>query len=330
MKRSLSILLPILLLGMGVTWRVVQKRAEAGAQSQQRQARMKAPAVASLATAQIRDITRTFEAVGSVEAPLSVKIAPKITGRIGFLRVHEGDRVKRGQALVRIDASAVEAQVRQQMAAVAEARYRLAQAQLNQGPADVSVATQIRQQKAALGSAKADYNQARVNYEAQVAAARADVLDAQSKVDNGGASVKSAQANLDNAKTKYGRATSLHDKGFVSTENVDDARAALAVQQAALEVAQGQLRSANALADAAQQRLSITTEKVKADIEAARAKLTQTEASLEYAQANTAQKSAYWQSIAALQAGVAAAQASLESAKAARRDTVLVSRSTAS
>ncbi len=311
MARWVRVLAPVLVLAVLIVWRIDQKRTEDKAQADQRAMRMKAPAVVTLASAQVRDLASTFEATGSVEAPLSVKIAPKITGRIDYLEVREGDRVHKGQVLVRIDDSQVEASVQQAAAALAEAQYRLAQAKLGQNSADVSVDTQIRQQKAAKASAQADYNQSVKNYEAQLA-------DAQAKIDAAKAGTRSAQANLQNAKIKYERAQTLFKKGFVAQQQVDDAQAALEVQQASLEVTEQQLSSAK-------QQYSITKERADADREAAKAKLEQAKASVEYAEANTSQKSAYRQSLDALRAGVDAAKASLASAKANRSDTVLKS-----
>jgi HlyD family secretion protein len=339
MKRWFGILIPFIVLGSLIGWRLNQKRAENAAQASQQQARMKAIPSVVTAPVQLRDIIHTFEATGSVDAPLSVKIAPKVTGRIDYLEVHEGDHVRKGQVLVRIDPSEVEANVRQAQAAFAEAKYRLAQAQLGQNPNNVSIATQIRQQKAGVASATADYNQVRESYESQVATAEADVTDAQGKIDSANAAIDnaksavlSAQANLDNANAKYERILGLYKQGFIAAQDVDDAKTAVSVQQAAFEVASGQVKSvvaqknsAVAQKKAAEHQASIVARKGKADIEAAHAKLLQAQASLESASANTAQKSAYEQSLAALRSSVAAAEASLRSAEARRADTKLIS-----
>src|SRR5438034_9648196 len=128
MKRWILVLVPLLLLGALIGWRLHEKTVAAAAQSQMRTARMKAAPVVAVAAAQVRDIVPTFEAVGGIEAPFNVKIACKATGRIEFLEVREGDRVTQGQVLVRIDPSEIQAQVGQQQAAVAGAESRLAQA----------------------------------------------------------------------------------------------------------------------------------------------------------------------------------------------------------
>lgn len=337
MKRWLYLM--VLLLGLGglIVWRLNEKKVAAAAQSQQRAARMKAPPMVSVATVKVRDVAQTFDAVGSVEAPFNVKIAAQTTGRITFIQAREGDRVQQGQVLVRLDPSEVEAQVRQQQAALAESRFRLAQAQSLQAPTDVNIRTQIRQQEATLSSARADYDQVRQNYNAQVAAAMAAVTDAQGKVNNveaavknAGVAIRSAQANVEYVNTKYNRVHDLYSQGFIAAQDVDDAATALKVARSGLEIAQGQQEAQNAARDsalaqlqAAKQQAEIVKTKGQADIEAARAKVTQAQAALENAKANTAQRPAYQQNLAALQASVRSAEASLHNVEAQRANLVL-------
>ena len=325
MKRRFYILIPFLALILLIGWRLGEKRAEFSAQQEQRAARMKSPPSVVVSPVMVRDIVHTYEATGTVEAPLNVNIASKVTGRIESLPFREGDKIRKGQALVRIDPSEVEANVQQQMAALAEAQYRLAQAELNQSPTDVAINTQIRQQKASVASATADYNQVRENYESQVASADADVQDAESRVENAKAGVVGAQANLDNTTTKYNRVLGLYNEGFTAAQEVDDAKTAVSAQQAALDIAKGQLKSAEASLVSTKRRASIVKTKGKADIEASRAKMVQAQASLDYANANAVQKPAYEKSLSALRSGVEAVRASLRSAQARRADTVIKS-----
>jgi HlyD family secretion protein len=339
MRRWIYVLVPLLLLGALIGWRLRSKQQEVAAQSRVREARRKSPPVVSVAPVEVRDIVHTFEAIGSIDAPFYVRIASKTTGRIDFLQAREGDRVTQGEVLVRIDPSEIDAQVRQQEAALAEAQSRLAQAQLTENPTNVSVTTQIRQQAATLASAQADYNQVRQNYAAQLAAAQATVTDMQGRVNNASAAIanadaaiRSAQANLENAQTKFNRVQDLYKQGFIAAQDVDDARAAVSVQQGALDVARSQRDAAVAVRDsataqkqAAQQQAGIVKTKGLADIEAARAKVVQARAALDYARANRAQKPAYQQNLAALKATVAAAQASLRNMEAQRANTVLTS-----
>ena len=338
MKRLMLILVPLVILGALIAWRTGQKRADQMAQAQQADSRKKAAPVVQLAPVITHAVVRTFLATGSIDAPLSVKLAPKVTGPITYLTVHEGDRVTKGQVLVRIDPATINAQVEQKRATLAEAQYRLTQAQLTQAPTNSMVTTQIHQQQAAVSSAQANYNQVQQNYAAQVSAAEAAVTDAQGRVENANASIgsakaaiNSAKANFENASTKLNRLQELYAKGFIAAQDVDDAKATVAVEQANQEMAQGQLKAAQAGRDsalaqqhAAEQQAAIVKTKGKADIEAARAALKQAEAALEYARANTAQTPAYQQNLAALRAEVEAARADLHNSQAQMSDTVLI------
>ncbi len=207
MKSRAYLLLLLLLLASLIGYRLVQKRIDFSAQSRQRAARMEAPPPVSFGLARVQDMYQGLDSVGSVEAPLSVSIAAKVTGRVAYLDLHEGARVRRGQVLVRIDPTQVETQVREAEAALAQARYRLAQAEITQNPAEVSVASQVHLQEAA---------------------------------------VQSAQANLANAQKKLDRAEELYKKGFVAAQDVDDARTMVGVQEAALNQARASLDYAKA------------------------------------------------------------------------------------
>ena len=325
MKKWIAILIPVVILVYLIVWRINIKNTENAEMAGMQSARGKRPVAASVSTVQTKDIFNVFEAAGSLEAPLNVDIAPKITGRIDMISVREGDPVHKGQTLVKIDATDVEANVQQQMANLAEAQYRLAQARLNQNPADVAVNTQIRQQKASVATAEADYKQAQASNAAQLAGAEADIRDAQSKIENEKANINGAKANLENAKTKHNRVQSLFKKGFVAAQALDDATAELAVKESDVEIAQSQLASAIASKESVQQQYNVIKAKGEADIESARARVLQAKASLESANANTSQKLAYRQSIAALKASVDAVKAALENAKSKRADTVLIS-----
>lgn len=338
MKRWLLMSVPLLVLTGLIGWRLNVRKMEAAAQAQQRANRGRMAPLVAVAPVAIRDIVQTFEAIGTVEAPFNVPIAPRASGRIEYLQVREGDRVTPGQVLARLDLSEIEAEVRRQEAALAEARARLAQAQINQAPTDVSVRTQIRQQEAALTSAQADLKQAQETYTAQQAEAAAKVVDAQARVSseqaairNAQALVRSALANLENARSRLNRLLELYRQGFIAAQDVDDARTAVRVQQEALEVARGQLSAAEAQRDsaraqqqAAERQADIVKTKGRADIAAAQARVQQAQAALDYAQANTAQRPAFRQNLAALRAAVAAQEAALRSAQARRADTVLI------
>ena len=71
-----------------------------------------------------------YTTVGSVVSDQRVDVTSRLSGYIRAVLVHEGDRVRRGQVLVRLDASDVEGSIRQAQAGVsaAEAAFRDAEA----------------------------------------------------------------------------------------------------------------------------------------------------------------------------------------------------------
>jgi HlyD family secretion protein len=339
MKRWIAVAIPVaIVLGL-IGWRLEQKAGETAGQAKSRDLRKNAPVPVTTVSAARRDIVERFESIGNVESPFNVKVAPKTTGRITYLELREGDRVTQGQVLARIDTAAIEAQVRQQQAQVAEARYRLAQARITQAPTNVSVQSQMRQQEATLSSANASYAQAVSNDSAQRQTAEAMVADAQGRVNSATASVANAQAvvgsaeaNLANARSKFNRINDLYKQGFTAAQDVDDARTTVTVQEGAVEVAKGglnvakaQLESARAQQNSAQQQARIAVTKGKTDIVAAGAQVKQAKATLATARANIVQEPAYRQNLSALQAAVDAALAQLHSAQAQLSDAVLLS-----
>lgn len=337
MKRWILVMLLLgSLLGL-IGWRVRLKQNDALAQIQQKEKRQKNPPLVGVTEVTERDIIQDFEAVGSVEAPYNVQMSSKITGRIEYLQVHEGDVVTKGQVLVRLDISQLEAQVNQQQASLAETRSRLAQAQIGQAPANAGIISQIHQQDAALASAKADLEQTKAHYEADIAGATGALTDANARylasrtaVVVTEANVRNAEANLANTKSRYDRLQNLLDKGFVAAQVVDDARTAMVAQQTAVEVVKAQVLSAMAQRDSnlslrkvAEKQLEIVKLKGPSDLQVSQAKLDQVKAALEFAKANRAQKPAYQQNIEALKSAVKAAEASLQNTVALRAEAVL-------
>lgn len=337
MKRLVAWGLPCAILLALLGWRIIGKTAgTAATQAQQDQRKRAAPSV-ELATAGPATIEETVEAVGSVESPYSVNLAAKTSARIDYLAVREGADVVAGQILVRLDPSELDAQVLQQQANVAQAQARLAQAALTQGATDTGIAATIRQAAANAASAETDFQQVKENVAAQNAAATAQIADADAKVAGAGAQVEganadlqSASANLDNARTRLARIESLYRQKFIAAQDVDDARAAVKVQEGAQNVARQKLSAARSALDSAKaqrsavgQQAQIVRRKGLADIEASRAKVVQARAAQDVAGANAAQSPAYRQNLAALAAGVKVAQAQLTQARAKRADATL-------
>ena len=79
------------------------------------------PIAITAATARRGPITRLVTAAGKLQAATEVKLSANVSGDLLELDAHEGDRVKRGQVLGRIDSRRYDAQVAQQTAGRASA-----------------------------------------------------------------------------------------------------------------------------------------------------------------------------------------------------------------
>jgi RND family efflux transporter MFP subunit len=329
-------LLVVVVLGL-VGWKVVGKKAADDQLAQSQKARNGAAPSVDVAIAGAKPMDDIVTTIGSVDSPYNVKLSPKLTGLILSLGVRQGDNVKAGQSLVSIDPTETQGQVLQARQALAEAKFRLAQAEINADPTNVGVKTGIKQQQAAVNSAKADQNQIIANYKAQIAAAQALVTDADSKVASAKSQVDVAtqnlatsEANERNAKAKYDREYSLYQQSFVAAQDLDDAKTALDVAKAAAKGSQAQVRAANsALASAQAQRnstlqnLNIVLSTGISNIADAKAHAQQADAALELALSNRAQTPAYRANIEALKAEVGVAEGTLKQALARLNDTTL-------
>lgn len=106
--------------------------------------------------AELQDVVEEIVVIGTLDSNESVIIRPEIAGRIAKIHFAEGERVKRGEPLISLDASVQEAELREAEAALNVSRRNFARAEelLKTG------AGAVRQRDEALGKLEAD--QARV------------------------------------------------------------------------------------------------------------------------------------------------------------------------
>lgn len=117
---------------------------------------------------QYRKVEQTYAAEGVVEAVKQSTVAAQISGRVVAVNFDVGDRVKKGQVIVRIDPAEVN-----QTYAAAQAQVAQAEAMLRNAKAQFDRTQRLVEQKfmsaAAMDKAQADYQAAR----AQLAVAEA-------------------------------------------------------------------------------------------------------------------------------------------------------------
>jgi len=152
-----------------------------------------------------RTIVETVSANGKIQPEKEVKITPYISGEVVELRVKEGDEVKEGDLLAKIDPEIylsnyerMEASLQSQKANLANSRARLAQSQAQFTNARLSFERNEKLWNQKVIS-DADYDAARAQYqvaEAEVDAASESVKAAEYQVASAKASLKEANENL--------------------------------------------------------------------------------------------------------------------------------------
>jgi HlyD family secretion protein len=160
---------------------------------------------------------------GNIELT-EVNIAFKTAGRLIERTVDEGDTVKQGQVIARLDRDQLTAQHALQVAGLESAESQLAQAQTALQWEKETLAADIEQRTADLAS-----NQARLA-ELKNGSRPQEKQDAQAAVD-------SAQAEMGRAKSDWDRAQVLHRDDDISTAQFDQYRSRWETATAALNSA---------------------------------------------------------------------------------------------
>lgn len=156
-----------------------------------------------------RDITEIVTASGKVQPEVEVKISSDVSGEIVELLVKEGDTVKKGDLLLRIDpviyqsaVSRMQSTLNGAKAQLANGRARLEQskAQFANAEAAFNRSEKLHKQQAI---SDAEYEQAKATYEG----AKADVNAATESVHSGEFNVSSTEASLREATDNLAKTT---------------------------------------------------------------------------------------------------------------------------
>lgn len=148
---------------------------------------------ARLDTVGRRDLVATVTASGKITAKTKVDISPDIQGRIIKILVKEGDHVKKGDVLLRIDPSQYEAQLARAEAAVSSAQASSVQAVANR---DQALRAQQRAQELKHTNANLISDEQLEQAQTSFKIADATAISAQHQVDQANASLHEAQDQL--------------------------------------------------------------------------------------------------------------------------------------
>ncbi|BAY82639.1 RND family efflux transporter MFP subunit [Calothrix parasitica NIES-267] len=211
---------------------------------------------------------------GTIEAKQSTNVSPDTSGRLKSLLVKEGDYVKVGQILARMDDSTLQGQLIQAQGSLASAQASLQKAIAGNRSQDIA------QAQAQLEQAQANLQKAQAGNRPQ------DIAQAQARL-------KSAQASLTKAEDDFKRNQQLYNAGAISLQilnqqrserdsaqaSVNEAREALALQKAGTRTED--IEQLKAAVKEKQQALALQKAGTRTeDIEAARAQVTQQQGNL--------------------------------------------------
>lgn len=135
-----------------------------------------------------RDLAAQVYGNGTVEAKVVVNIASKITGRLAEVSVDQGDTVKRGQVLAKLDATELQAQA-QQAGATSEkaaAAVALEQANLQKAQANLLLAEKNSNRFSALAAKELVSTQEAEQYETAFLVAREEAARAAAALNSAG------------------------------------------------------------------------------------------------------------------------------------------------
>ena len=141
-----------------------------------------------------------LNATGYIVAAHKIELAAKVIGKVTWIGVEKGDKVKEGQVLVRLEDDEYRAQLDQAKGNLANLQAHLAELEHGSRPEEVA------QAMANLNSAKADLENARVSLErtrklvSQAVMSQQNLDDAQARYDSAVAKVNSLQKAYDLVK----------------------------------------------------------------------------------------------------------------------------------
>jgi HlyD family secretion protein len=235
---------------------------------------------------------------GNIELT-EVNIAFKTAGRLTERTVDEGDGVKKGQVIARLDRDQLMAQREREVAGLESARTQLAQSETSLAWEKATLAADIEQRRADLAS-----NEARLA-ELNNGARPQEKLDAH-------AAVEAAQSELDRAQKDWDRAQTLYKNDDISAAQFDQYR--------------NRWESTQAVVKSATEREALVLAGPRAEvIKAQQGQVERARAAVKIAEANSLEMKRREQDLATRRAEIARSTASLAMIDSQLADTIVAS-----
>lgn len=183
----------------------------------------------------------TIQTTGVVEG-VEVNLSPKVSGRISEICCDEGERVEKGQIVIKLESDDLRASVEQARAGVEKSK------------ADVRVS------------------------ESAIENAKANIQNAEAEIKSSEADVEKARAVMDDAKKKLDRATALYKEELISTDSYEIVTTNYDTSVATYMASKAKLTASYSKRDAAIAQVNSSI----SELNSAKAGLKESEANLSY------------------------------------------------
>lgn len=205
-----------------VAWLVLR-----GGKPEQQQSEQAKPIAVRAITVVRQSIPTVAWGTGTVRPVQEAELAPKIMSTVTAIYVREGDRVRKGQVLAKLEASDLSAQAASAGAAVSTAKSMLEKAR-------TGVELQQAQTRAGIASAEASLQVAKQQLAAvQEGPRKQEKLQAQ-------LALVQAEAQFKNAETENARMKRLYEQGIIPKQRYEGVQTQYEVAKAQVGIARSQ------------------------------------------------------------------------------------------
>jgi HlyD family secretion protein len=262
-------------------------------------------------------VTATVSANGILQPLTTVEVKSNAGGQVVKLNVDEGDEVKAGQLIAKIDPSDSETVLEQSQADLAAATSRVDQARHQLSMQQEQNSAQIESAKQGLEAARARLVQAQEQAQIQPRLTSSAIKQAESNLVAAQSALKQMKTALIPQRLSAAQAAYDQAKAGCSTAEKDLARQKELlsngfVSKSQVETAQERYDVAKAQVDSAKRKLDTIKDETDQDLNTAEAKVEQAKAALENAQANSGQDKVKQQEVLSAKAVLKQAEASLK------------------
>jgi HlyD family secretion protein len=184
-----------------------------------------------------------LEVSGRIEG-YETDVGAKVAGRVDFVAVREGDLVRQGQVIARLDDAETQAQLQGATARVASAQQQEYQARL-----------QVDVLESQIQEAQLNLQQSQGDAKGRIFQSESTVASAEAQLNEAAAQVKQARAELKLARVNRDRNAQLVRQGAISRQQFDQAQTNFETAQATVNTRESAVNAARKQVSAAQGEL---------------------------------------------------------------------------